>query len=483
MGERERDRLKVLHEVEEGHLKQREAALQLGMSERGLRKLLARYRAKGDRAVVHGLKGRKSGQRMDGRTAAQAVRLVRAHYRDFGPTLACECLKERHGLEISREKLRQLLTAAGLWEPKPWRLKSVHVWRPRRSCLGEMLQWDTSVHAWLEERGPDKMYLIAGIDDATNRLFARFVPADSSEQHMRVLWAYVERYGRPQALYTDRASVFQPTLAPGWREEEPGPKTETQMGRALRELGVQWIAAHSPQAKGRVERCFGTLQDRLVKALRLAGVGTREDANRYLEEVFLAEWNERFARSAAHAADAHRPVGAQLDLASVLAVVEIRRPDNNYTVPWKGRKWQIPKAAIGTQLRRAPIRVEERLDGRMMAQLSGKAVELTLCEEATRPQAKPMKRPGKRFVPPPGQSRWMDGFQLKGNAAREDGGNAGPWTPRKTNSRFPSAPTALGNRDAIPTFPPPRPQPSLVRLGTETGPRRRVATLPPPRLK
>jgi hypothetical protein len=145
-----------------------------------------------------------------------------------------------------------------------------------------MVQWDTSVHAWLEERGPAKMYLIAGIDDASNTLLARFVPSDATEQHMRVRWAYLERYGRPQALYTDRASVFQPTLAPGWREEEPGPKTETQMGRALRELGIDWIAAHSPQAKGRVERCFGTLQDRLVKGLRMCGASTVAEANAYI---------------------------------------------------------------------------------------------------------------------------------------------------------------------------------------------------------
>ncbi len=419
MGQQERDRLKVLHEVEEGHLKQREGAVQLGMSERGFRKLLRRYRKKGDRAVVHGLRGRKSNQRLDGRTAARAVALVRSRYGDFGPTLACEYLAEQHGLVISREKLRQLLAAAGLWDPKPRTLNSVHVWRPRRSCWGEMLQWDTSVHAWLEARGPAKMYLISGIDDATSRLFARLVPADSTEHHMRVLWAYLECYGRPQALYTDRASVFQPTLAPGWQEAEPGPKTETQMGRALRELGMQWIAAHSPQAKGRVERCFGTLQDRLVKAFRLAGVSTMEAANRYLEEDFLPKWNERFARAAANAANAHRPIGGRQDLASVFARVETRRVDNDYTVPWNGRKWQIPKAAIGPGLRRCSIRVEERLDGKMVAQINGKPVQLTPCDEAARLQPKPGKRPGKRFVPAPGQSRWMDGFNLGGTAARK----------------------------------------------------------------
>lgn len=418
MGQRERDRLKVLHEVGQAHVSQREAALQLGMSERGFRKLLKRYRAQGDRAVVHGLRGRKSNRKLQGRTAIRAVSLVRAHYSDFGPTLASEYLKEKHGIAMSRETLRQLLVAAGLWNPKPRKLKSVHVWRRRRSCRGEMLQWDTSVHAWLEERGPAKMYLIAGIDDAANTLFARFVPDDSAEQHMRVLWAYLERYGRPQALYTDRASVFQPTLAPGWRDEEPGPKAETQMGRALRELGIQWIAAHSPQAKGRVERCFGTLQNRLVKGLRLAGARTLEEANEYLEAVFLPEWNRRFTKAPANPTDAHRPIGAQQDLASSLAVVEPRKVLNDYTVQWQGQKWQIPKAAARPGLRGSSIRIEERLDRTMVAQIKGAAVRLELCGEERQPDTEPeTKAPAKRFVPRPGQSRWMDGFQVEGNAA------------------------------------------------------------------
>jgi hypothetical protein len=163
------------------------------------------------------------------------------------------------------------------------------------------------------------MYLIALIDDATSTLFARFVPADSTGHHMRVLWAYIESYGRPQAVYTDKASLFQPTLAPGWKEEEPGPKTETQLGRAFRELGIEWIAAHSPQAKGRIERCFGTLQDRLVKGLRKAGATTMDEANQYLEAAFLPEWNCRFVVRAGSAVNAHRPVGEALCLESILS--------------------------------------------------------------------------------------------------------------------------------------------------------------------
>ena len=193
MSERERDRLKVLHEVNEGHLKQKQGAEQLGMTERGFRKLLKRFRDKQDSAVIHGLRNRRSNRRLGEEIAAQAIAAVKRDYSDFGPTLAAEYLKKDQAILVSRETLRQLLIREGVWEVKPRKVRQVHVWRPRRSCRGELVQWDTSMHAWLEDRGPEKMYLIALIDDATSTLFARFVPADSTEHHMRVLWAYVER--------------------------------------------------------------------------------------------------------------------------------------------------------------------------------------------------------------------------------------------------------------------------------------------------
>lgn len=412
MSIRERDRLKVLHEVEKGHLKQREAAAQLRMSERGFRKLLKRFREKQDRAVVHGLRGRPSNGRLDRRTAARAVAAVKRDYADFGPTLAAEYLAKEHKIRLSRETLRRLLMADGHWKPQRRKVKSVHVWRQRSACRGELVQWDTSVHAWLEERGPEKMYLIALIDDATSSLFARFVPADSTEQHMRVLREYVERYGRPQSVYTDQASVFQPTLAPNWKQEEPGPKTETQMGRALRELGIEWIGAHSPQAKGRVERCFGTLQDRLVKGLRRAGARTLEEANGYLDQQFLAEWNQRFTVPGESAVDAHRPVGS-LNVESILSHAETRKVTSDYTIGWKGRRWQIPAAAVRAGLRGSAVRIEERLDATLRAWIGEQAVELGLCGAPQLTREAQRKRPPQRYIPPAGTSRWMQGFTLR----------------------------------------------------------------------
>ena len=416
MSEKERDRLKVLHEVEQGHLKQRQGAEQLGMSERGFRKLLRRFRLNSDGAVVHGLRGRRSNRRLSGETAAKAVAAVKRNYGDFGPTLASEYLSRDLGIRLSRETLRQLLIREGVWKAKPGKVAELHVWRPRRSCRGELVQWDTSVHAWLEERGTEKMYLIALIDDATSRLFARFVAADSTEHHMRVLWAYIERYGRPQAVYTDKAGLFQPTLAPGWKTEEPGPKTETQMGRAFRELGIEWIAAHSPQAKGRIERCFGTLQDRLVKGLRQVDAKTAEEANRYLEEEFLPQWSERFMVKPGSDVDAHRPLGPGALLESTLSWVEQRQVTNDYTVGWEGRRWQIPKPAVRAGLRRSSIRIEARLNGSLMARIGGQFTALTVCKAAEKLTATATEatRGTRRYVPPAGTSRWMDNFHLRG---------------------------------------------------------------------
>jgi len=413
LSEKERDRLKVLHEVKQRHLTQSQAAEQVGMSERGFRKLLKRFRENKDSAVVHGLRGRRSNRGLTEETASKAVQAVRQEYRDFGPTLAAEYLDKDLQISLSRETLRQLMIREGLWKAKTQKISEVHVWRPRRSCQGELVQWDTSVHAWLEDRGPGKMYLIALIDDASSSLFGRFVPADSSEQHRRVLRGYVERYGRPLAVYTDKASLFQPTLAPGWKTEEPGPKSETQMGRAFRELGIEWIAAHSPQAKGRIERCFGTLQDRLVKGLRRVGAGTLEAANEYLEREFLKDWNERFTVQPDSQVNAHRPMNQALHLESILSHVEQRTVTNDYTVAWDGGRWQIPKAAVRPGLRRSSIRVEERLDGTLQTRIGEQFVTLTVCAKAVKCEiTSERKRPARRYVPPPGQSRWMQHFSV-----------------------------------------------------------------------
>ena len=418
MSQEERDRLHCLKQAESKQITQAKAAERMGVSERWVRKLLRRKRQEGDRVVVHQLKGRASNRKVPEKTRTRVLKLIQREYSDFGPTLIAEYLEREHAIGVGKETVRKWMISAGLWKPKRAGVVKVHSWRARRQARGELLQWDTSVHAWLEDRGPSTMYLVGMIDDATNTLHARFVETDGAEQNMAVLWSYLQRYGRPQAVYTDKAGMFQPTLARGWKTDDPKDKSETQIGRALRELGIEWIAAHSPQAKGRVERCFGTLQDRLVKALRRARVRTMEQANTHLEEVFLPMWNQRFARQPAQAAEGHRSL-EKLDLASVLSIVQTRRVANDYTVQWHGAKWQIPAQAIRAGLRGSRVRIEQRLDGSMVARIDTEFVGLQGCDGSAEPRTEIHKAPrtGKRFKPSPGQSRWMTTFRVNGNAA------------------------------------------------------------------
>jgi len=412
LGPKDRDRLKVLHEVKQGHLTQAAGAEQLGVSERWVRELVARLRRKGDRAVVHGLRGRSSNRRLDRKVESQAVRLYKAEYADFGPTLAAEYLGEQHGIAVSKETLRKWLIAAGAWRPEQRRMKQVHTWRARRSCRGELVQWDTSIHDWLEGRSKQVVKLIAMIDDATSELFARFVREDSTEQHMRVLRAYLECNGRPLAFYTDKAGLFHVTPRQIDYDGRMSAAGETQIGRALRELGVELILAHSPQAKGRIERSFGTMQDRLIKGLRIGKACTLDAANEYLDRVFLPMWNRRFRKDAASEVDAHRALGPTLDLDSILSFVETRSVANDYTVSWRGGVYQIPRAAIRPGLRRSTIWVEERLNGSLWGRIGAEAVTLSVCGRASPVAEIKPAAPARKDHNRDGRSQWMQGFDL-----------------------------------------------------------------------
>jgi hypothetical protein len=221
---------------------------------------LKQLKAKGDKAVVHALQGRRSNRKLDEKVQRTALEILsREVYAGFGPTLAAEYLAEKHGIHAGRETVRQWMIAGKLWRAQRQGVEKIHQWRPRRSRVGELVQRDTSEHAWLEERGP-KLYLIGMIDDASSRVHARFVLHDSTGENMRLLWSYVERYGRPVSYYTDKASLFQtaPKIARDSKElprDEREPLPPTQIGRALRELDIVWIAAHSPQAKAYASYC------------------------------------------------------------------------------------------------------------------------------------------------------------------------------------------------------------------------------------
>jgi len=417
MSARDRDRLKVLHEVGKGHLSQKQGGEQLGVTERWVRKLLARMRKEGDGGILHRLRGRPSNRKIEEKTRRKAVKLVESKYGDFGPTLASEYLGKREGILVSKETLRQWLMGAGVWKGKKRRVEKVHEWRPRRSCRGELVQWDTSEHDWLEGRGETR-YLIVMIDDATSQLTARFVAHDSTQENLRMLKGYLERRGRPLAFYTDKTGLFQVNRPTNQDEELRGEAARTQIGRALDELGIEWIAAHSPQAKGRVERCFETLQDRLVKGLRVAGASSLEEANAYLQGEFLAEWKDHFAVEARNSTEAHRRLGGEHDLAAILSQVQTRVVTNDYTLRFEGRSYRIARQGIRAGLRGSRVRVEKRLEGTLAVKFRDRYLPVARCEVKSSGVASGEERP--KVDPPAGAkskakeaSLWMKNFHLQ----------------------------------------------------------------------
>ena len=417
MTQRDRDRLVALKKAKKGAITQRQAAEEIGQTERHVRRLLKQLKAKGDKAVVHALRGRRSNRKLDEKVERTALEILsREVYAGFGPTLAAEYLAEKHGIHAGRETVRQWMIAGKLWRAQRQGVEKIHQWRPRRFRVGELVQWDTSEHAWLEERGGPKLYLIGMIDDASSRVYARFVLHDSTEENMRLLWSYVERYGRPVSYYTDKASLFQtaPKVARDSKQlprDEQEPLPPTQIGRALRELGIVWIAAHSPQAKGRVERSFQTAQDRLVKGLRVAEAKTLEQANAYLEAKFIPWWNQTIAVVPASSDDAHRPLGKEHSLAASLSYVETRKVSNDYTIQFDNQIWQIARSEIGAGLRGGVVRVEFRLDESLAVRFGKRYVAVTQCQprpKVPRPKVYPNRKP----AAPRAKSQWMKNFRL-----------------------------------------------------------------------
>jgi transposase len=418
MTQAERDRLVTLKKAKEGLITQREAAEELKLSVRQVKRLLKALQQRGDQAVIHGLSGKPSKRRIAEKVEREAVQILSAPvYENFGPTLASEYLGSKHGIQASKETVRQWMLRAKLWRGKKQKVQEVHLWRPRRSRVGELVQWDTSEHDWLEGRG-EKLYLIVMIDDASSRLWARFVRHDSTEENMRLLWSYLEEFGRPVAFYTDKASLFR--TAEKHKRDEPGVEKDavelppTQIGRALQELGITWIAAHSPQAKGRVERNFQTAQDRLVKGMRVAGVKTIEEANEYLKNDYMAWWERELTVEPATADEAHRPLEKSHNLAASLCHMETRQVDNDYTLRWEGKRYRIERQSVVSGLRQATVRVEERLDGSVAVRFGERylAVE-EVCPApkrssvSTAKPAKERRRTGRRG------SDWNQGFDLK----------------------------------------------------------------------
>ncbi|MGH9439325.1 MAG: ISNCY family transposase [Terriglobia bacterium] len=350
MSKKERLSLEVLSRVRRKELTRSAAASLLDVSERQVYRQLARSASLGASGLVHGLRGRPSNRGHTDGTRSEVIRLYKQReYRDYGPQLFKEVLASQHGITVSRETVRRWLMAAGLWSgrcaPRRHRKR-----RERREGIGTMVQFDGSPHDWFEGRGPACCLLVA-IDDCSSRVFMRFAPSEDTEHVMRTLWGYMERYGIPQALYTDHGSAYGVSAN----------DARTEVARALERLGVRLIQAHSPQAKGRVERANRTHQDRLIKAMRREGIATIEAANAFLDRQYLAEHNARFASTSGHA-DVHRSTKT-IDFANIFCFECERQVRNDYTVQLDGHFYQLQRGEAPLPPPGRNVTVRKWLDG------------------------------------------------------------------------------------------------------------------------
>jgi len=366
MSIREVRRLKAVQSAIDGQTTQRTAGLMLGLSERQIRRLVRAVKERGEAGIIHGSRGRPSPRRFTDAIRERVLSLYGERYPDFGPTLAAEKLLELDGIKVSDETLRKWLLEAGIWQKR--RKRSIHRrWRQRRECFGEMVQMDGSHHDWLEGRGPE-LVLMGYIDDATGAVYGRFYDYEGTLPAMDSFRRYVQNNGLPISVYLDRHTTYKsPKKLTEWEKIE-GKEPLSQFERALKELGVEVIHALSPQAKGRIERLFGVLQDRLIKEMRLRGIKTKEEANEFLEE-YLPRYNEKFQVCPAHEADAHVRLPKDFNLDKYLCIKTGRSIRNDNTLAHDGKLYQIQES--GTK----KVIVEERIDGSMHILRKGKALK------------------------------------------------------------------------------------------------------------
>jgi len=397
LSQEEHDRLLIIRKVMKREISQVEAADLLNISDRQVRTLIGKVRERGAKGLAHGNRGRVSPKKMDEAEEERIAGIIKDKYWDFGPTFAAEKLWERQGIKVSDEKLRQVMIDAGIWRVRH-RKGDVHQWRERKHFSGELVQMDGSHHDWLEGRGPE-LVLMGYIDDATNDVFGRFHDYEGIWPAMDSLEGYIRLYGIPRALYLDKLSTYKTTRPADLDELLRGEEAQTQFERAGKELGINIIHAGSPQAKGRIEREFGTLQDRLVKELRLAGVCTKDEANRFLVG-YWPKHNRRFSRPALRPEDLHRPLPKGLNLRDIFCLKGSRTINNGYMVRWKGRLLVIANPSIA--MRRRQTQVLEHFDGSLVIRFNGRNLDYREVQDikpGPRPAPEAKTAPEKRTGP------------------------------------------------------------------------------------
>jgi len=414
MSKKELRRIPIIHRVMEKRLSQVKAAEMLDLSDRQIRRIICKIKAGGDPAVVHGNRGKESPFKLPKQHEDKIMNIVEKRYYDFGPTFAAEKLLECEKIKISKEKLRQLMISREIDYPRRKKKGNIHQWRERKQCRGEMIQMDGSDHDWLEGRGP-RFVLMGYIDDASNTVFGRFYGYEGTFPAMDSLKRYMSIHGIPFSFYVDRHSTYKTTRQPNLEEDLKGEFAKTQFARLLNELDVKPIFARSPQAKGRIERSFETLQDRLVKELRLAGVSSLEQANAFLE-TYLPKYNARFAIKPLRKTNLHRTIPKNLNLDEIFCIKEYRTIGNGFTCQWRNRLFLIKNPSITMKKQR--VCIMEHFDEKITLKLKNKYLsfeEVTLKDirEIAKNQkaAKKLIKKARIYFSPPKDHPWR-GFTL-----------------------------------------------------------------------
>jgi transposase len=399
MSRKERESLMVMGRVERKEMKLIEAAEVLRISYRQSRRRYKRYKAEGAAGLVHRLRGSPGNRALSEDARSEIAGLYRSRYEDFGPVLFAEKLLSLHQIKVDHETVRRLLIKEGLWRVERERKKRHRAWRERRARFGELVQMDGSHHRWFETRG-EKSCLMVMIDDATGERLSLMSKEETTDAAMRLLWMWIERYGVPKALYTDKKNVFVPSEKDMQKGRLEGREVLTQFGRSCKKLGIEIVRAHSPQAKGRVERSNGVYQDRLVKELRLAAISNIAETNRFLDE-FDRDLNLRFAIEAREKADYHRAASIY-DLPSVFCIEEQRTLSANWTLSFENRVYHITAASANYSPGRAQIQVRCYLDGTLHMFYRGNEVAFEEIDpKKSRPGKRTLAARGKSSLPSP----------------------------------------------------------------------------------
>lgn len=410
MSREEIHRYQIICKVLDCHINQQEASEFLRLSDRQVRRIVRRVRAEGESGVIHRLRGSTGNRRIKESSRQKILKTYQSCYKGFGPTLASEKLLERNGLTVNDETLRLWLIKEDLWQVKPLRMSKTFSWRERKHRLGEMVQMDGSHHDWLEGRGP-KLVLMGYIDDATSRVYGKFYDYEGTMPAMDSLRGYIKKHGIPKSIYLDRHSTYKTNKKYSYTEWPFRDKQElTQFGRACQQLGIELIYAKTPQAKGRVERVFKTLQDRLTKELRLNKATTHQEANKILGQ-YLSSFNNKFQVAAKRSGDLHRPVDKRIILDDILSLQTQRVLRNDRTLLHDNHWYQILSTT-----RLDSVVVYDYLDGRMSIKDANNKLEYKAIEgPVVRVRPKIFKTSCRRRYIPPKDNYWRIGFKLPGS--------------------------------------------------------------------